>query len=141
MKISRITKFQRNLVSEFNALIQQLSPDKVLTVGQLKSILKDKKDVYLLGLFDGKKLVGTASLIMMRQIIGTKAMVEDVVVDDEYRGKGFGEQLMRELLKIAKKEKVRKVVLTSKPDRKAAHALYYKLGFTVKDTTVFHLKF
>ncbi len=139
MQLLRITRFKKGLVPEFNGLIAQLSPDKVLTDSQLKSILKDK-NVYLLGLFDKKKLIGTASLILMRQIIGTKAMIEDLVVDERYRGRGLGERLMKELIDIGKKENVRKVALTSRPDRKAAHSLYRKLGFTIKDTNVFHLK-
>lgn len=140
MKIERITQFRPEFVEEINALLPQLSPDKVFTAEQLRAMLEDK-NVYLLGLFDGEKLVGTATLILLRQVIGTKATVEDVVVDYKYRGRGLGEDLMNELLRIAKELKVRKVMLTSGPDRIVARKLYEKLGFTIKDTSVFHIKF
>ena len=139
MTIKRITKINPGLVRDIKNLIAQMSPDRSVAPRQLKAMVKEK-NTFLFGVFDGKRVVGTGTLILIKQVVGTRATIEDVVVDAEYRGKGLGETLMKELLKTAKKHGAEKIILTSRKERVAAHALYKKLGFTIKDTTVFQLE-
>lgn len=140
MEIKRITRFSPNLLSDLQVVIEQLTPDRVLKAKNIKALLADKT-MRLFGVFDGKRLVGTATLVLVLKLGGIRAVVEDVVVDSAYRGRGLGEKLMREVLKDARKCKAEKVSLTSRHDRVVAHALYKKLGFTIKETNVFQLKF
>ncbi len=44
-----------------------------------------------------------------------------------------------ELIKIAKKQEIARITLTSNPKRIAARNLYLKKGFHLRDTGVFHL--
>ena len=59
------------------------------------------------------------------------------MVDDAARGKGVGEALNREALRLAARCDARSVDLTSRPSREAANRLYRRLGFEARETTVY----
>ena len=77
------------------------------------------------------------SLVVFGIPTGTKAWVEDVVVDDGARGKGVGKSLMRHAMEQAKKLGAKTVDLTSRPSREAANKLYQSLGFETRETNVY----
>ncbi|HEX8974864.1 MAG TPA: GNAT family N-acetyltransferase [Patescibacteria group bacterium] len=86
-------------------------------------------------------VVGFASLIIHRlPTRGLVARIEDVVVDESQRGKGYGRMLMEKLLDIAKERKISEVDLTSNPSREAARKLYESMGFKLRDTGVFRIE-
>ena len=90
--------------------------------------------------FDGH-IAGFGSLI--RHIVPSKGEVgriEDMIVDEKYRGKGIGRAIMKELIAIANEENVAQLNLTSSPLRVAAQSLYESLGFTKGSTDVFYLR-
>lgn len=67
-------------------------------------------------------IVGTLSLIVYPIPTGVHALIEDVVVDSEWRGRGIGEQLMRSAISLADQLAVGQVDLTSRPERESANA-------------------
>jgi ribosomal protein S18 acetylase RimI-like enzyme len=83
-------------------------------------------------------VAGFASLIKYYLPTGGKVgKIEDVIVDENFRGKGLGRKLIEELVKIAKENNLKKLQLTSSPSRVAARELYKSVGFEMKDTNVF----
>ena len=68
---------------------------------------------------------------------GRRAWIEDVVVDENARGKGVGQLLNERALEIAKVAGARTVDLTSRPSREAANRLYQRLGFVERETNVY----
>ena len=56
-------------------------------------------------------------------------VVEDVIVKEEYRGKGVGKKLFNELEKFAEEKNCSYSILVSSGPRKNAHAFYEKLGY------------
>ena len=68
---------------------------------------------------------------------GTRAWIEDVVVDEGARGQGVGEALNRRAIEIALKAGAKTVDLTSRPSRKAANRLYQRLGFAARETNIY----
>ena len=60
-----------------------------------------------------------------------------MVVDEAARGGGVGEALTAEAVRLADEAGARTLDLTSRPSRQAAHRLYSKLGFDVRDTSVY----
>lgn len=68
---------------------------------------------------------------------GTKAWIEDVVVDESQRGKGFGAVLTLYAINYSKTLGTRSVNLTSRPSRAAANKLYQKIGFKQYMTNVY----
>jgi len=55
--------------------------------------------------------------------------VHDVVVDPQFRGKGFGKLLLEQVIEIAKERKCCKVTLEVRDDNYTAQTLYIDHGF------------
>ena len=70
---------------------------------------------------------------------GCKAWIEDVVVDNAYRGQGLGRMLVEEAIEQARGWGAETLMLTSNPKRIAANALYRSLGFEPKETNVYRM--
>jgi ribosomal protein S18 acetylase RimI-like enzyme len=86
---------------------------------------------------DGDLVLGMLTLAVFRIPTGVRAWIEDVVVDADARGRGIGEALTREALRVATVLGARTVELTSRPSREAANRLYQRLGFERRDTNVY----
>jgi GNAT superfamily N-acetyltransferase len=78
---------------------------------------------------DGKK-IARASLFLMHNDLHERpfGLMEDVFVDEDYRGKGIGTQLAKAVIE-ASKSKCYKLICTSRYARKDVHKLYQRLGF------------
>jgi ribosomal protein S18 acetylase RimI-like enzyme len=77
------------------------------------------------------------TLAVFRIPTGVRAWIEDVAVDTEARGKGIGEALTREAVRLAAARGARTIELTSRPSREAANRLYRRLGFELRETNVY----
>jgi len=60
---------------------------------------------------------------------GKRATVESVRVDAQFRGRGFGKQLMLWAIERARAENCFVLQLTTNAERKGAHSFYENLGF------------
>lgn len=79
---------------------------------------------------DGERAVGTFSLAILQGLSGDFAgVIEDVVVLEECRGQGIGEQMIRFALERGKEAGCYKVALSSNVKRERAHHFYESLGF------------
>lgn len=85
-------------------------------------------------------LVGMGWIFPRNTMLRNQAVVEDMIVDNAYRGKGYGEVILDELLKWADLEGMEMVELTTNPKRIAAHGLYEKRGFKLHPTDHMLLK-
>lgn len=56
-------------------------------------------------------------------------LMEDVFVEEAFRGKGFGEKITKAIIEEAKKNGCYKLICTSRFSNERAHHLYEKLGF------------
>ena len=120
-------------------LFFQLTGHEVSDVN-IEKMLQDKQNFYAALEEDGH-LIGFGALIIYRvPSAGEVGRIEDVVVDENYRQKGFGKLLVEKLISIAKEKNLKKINLTSNPQRIAAHKLYEKLGFQKRATDVFVLE-
>lgn len=143
MTIRKLTVANKEAVKDINRLMQQLSQDSSRrggTLRELKKIVADPTAI-LMAVKDGTKIIGVATLYVMTQMGKISGYVEDVVVDEAYRGQGLGVKLMDALILEARKKKLGSIHLTSRPARVAANKLYQKLGFEQRETNVYRLKF
>ena len=77
-------------------------------------------------------VVGCFSLLIMDNIAhlgASSAIIEDVVVEISWRGRGVGREMMAFAKNIAESKGCYKLVLSSNRHREAAHRFYEKLGF------------
>lgn len=56
-------------------------------------------------------------------------LVEDVFVEERFRGQGVGTELMEEVIRLARKEDCYKLILTSRYGKDPLHSWYQRLGF------------
>lgn len=65
-----------------------------------------------------------------------------LVVDENYRSRGIGAEMMKVVIAKCKSEKINQLVLRSRTTRKDAHRFYEKLGFVeIKEQKVFSYPF
>jgi ribosomal protein S18 acetylase RimI-like enzyme len=119
------------------ALIPQLSSTSAApSVAELQAIVANPATTLLLAKEDDQ-VVGMLTLATFPVPTGTRAWIEDVVVDDDARGAGVASALVKAALEEAERQGSRTVDLTSRPQREAANRLYLRLGFERRETNVY----
>ena len=92
----------------------------------------DKNNELVIAELDGA-IVGTLQLTFTPSISfqgGKRATVESVRVDQAYRGKGIGREMMLWAIERAKEKGCISMQLTTNADRADAHRFYKNLGFS-----------
>ena len=136
-EIDTITAVTSSTADSIAALVGQLSSSaKAPTQRELEAIVNAPGTV-LLAVRQAGSLVGMLTLVTFAIPTGIRAIIEDVVVDERYRGQGIADALTREALVLAEAAGARTVDLTSRPSREAANRLYQKLGFQKRDSNVY----
>ncbi len=128
-------------VLDINYLLYQLSEKAKKHSKENLQRIVSQPGMICLGAFDKRMIVGVASIHFRQTLIRKIGIIEDVVVDKNYRGKGIGRKLTKMLIKEAKKQKADCVELTSKPSRIEANTLYESLGFKKRETNYYRLNF
>ena len=107
-----------------------------MTEEGLKEILEsDTVELYLLK--HEEKVIGMFTLAFYVTPTGRKCMLEDVVVDGDYRGRSLGKLIMQKVMDIVSGKGGTTLMLTSKPARVAANRLYQSSGLSLKETNVY----
>ncbi len=135
--IEEVTASSSAVVAGLNHLLPQLSTTaQLLTLVDVERLI-DAPGTTVFVARDGDTIVGTLTLVVFDIPSGTRAWIEDVVVDESVRGRGIGEELTRAALELALAKSARSVDLTSRPSRRAANELYQKIGFVARETNVY----
>jgi len=127
-------------VKSINYLLTLLTqnPSKI-TATKLNEISKNSH--ILLALDKNNKIIGMSTLALVYIPIGTYGRIEDVVVDNKFRGQGIGTTLTKKLILKAKKLHLKKIELSTRPTRIEANKLYLSLNFLKHETNVYRMKF
>ena len=126
-----------DVLAACHRLIPQLSSSSApVSAQELEEIIESDTTV-LFAARSGQEIVGLLTLAIFRIPTGVRAWIEDVVVDNQARGKGVGDALNRAALAEAERRGAKTVDLTSRPSREAANRLYQRLGFKQRDTNVY----
>ena len=139
LKILNQETVTESLEKEVETLFKQLSPNKKQI--PLQQLFRDSSNPLFFASFqDEGKIVGIASMCIYSVISGKKGWIEDVVVDSSQRGKGIGKQLIEKLIAEGEKHNLTEIYLFTEDEKKAAIALYQKLGFQRKQSQLYNLK-
>jgi len=109
-------------------------------MARLERLVADP-DVTLLVAKDGDEIVGTTTVIVYTTPFWIKARLDEVVVEASARGKGVGEALVNAALQVGREKGAQVAELQSGrgPNREAAHRLYERLGFRIRDSDVMRI--
>jgi ribosomal protein S18 acetylase RimI-like enzyme len=137
-RVEVVEQVTDELVDAFARLIPQLSkssppPD----AAALEALVSSSACTLFVARAGGGDIVGSLTLATFPIPTGTRAWIEDVVVDDAARGAGVGAALTRAALDRARDVGATRVDLTSRPSREAANRLYQRLGFEPRETNVY----
>jgi ribosomal protein S18 acetylase RimI-like enzyme len=138
VRVEEVTTVTDDLVAAFAGLVPQLStsaepPD----AGRLTTIVSSPSTRLLAARSDNGEIVGVLTLACFDIPTGTRAWIEDVVVDEAERGAGIGAALVEEAVRLAQAAGARTIDLTSRPEREAANRLYKRTGFSRRETNVY----
>lgn len=141
MHVEIVTEVTDELVTTLATLVPQLSSSAApITRDVLNAVVADPA-VTLFVARHNDEIVGTLSLAIFQIPTGVRAWIEDVVVDSDARGLGVGLALTQAAVDHASRHGARSVDLTSRASRTAAHRLYEKAGFTIRETNVYRFSF
>src|SRR3989440_2018366 len=141
MRIEAVREATPELHAALARLLPQLNPSlPVPDMARLERLLADP-DVTLLVAKDGDEVVGTTTVIVYTTPFWIKARLDEVVVDASARGKGVGEALVKAALEVGREHGAQVAELQSGrgPNRAAAHRLYERMGFHIRETDVFRI--
>lgn len=138
IEVLKKSSLTANFQDQTYTLFKQLSPNKKQM--KLDEILMENNPVTLVGCFIGDRIVGIASMAIYKVISGNKGWIEDVIVDENYRGMGIGLKLIEKLLSISSEKQLSEVLLFTEEHRTAAISLYEKLGFSKKESNIYILR-
>ena len=136
--ISELTEASPSDLDSINQLLPQLSSKaRPLTMDQLMELTGAGSTFVLVCTNEETEIIGMLSLVILKIPTGSKAWIEDVVVDTNARGKGLGKALMDYALEKARKLGVKSIDLTSRPSREGANLLCQSLGYKTRETNVY----
>jgi GNAT superfamily N-acetyltransferase len=107
----------------------------VLTLEEARKLfrrLQSYPDYKLFIAAAGGEILGVFAMIIMDNLGhrgAPSALVEDVVVRQEWRQRGIGREMMRFAMNRAREKGCYKLVLSSNKNREEAHRFYENLGF------------
>jgi ribosomal protein S18 acetylase RimI-like enzyme len=136
-EINTLTPAIQKVIHHFIDLL--VSTPYALSQETLMALVASENSHLFLAYDDSENIVGMLTVGIYYSPTGKKAWIEDVVVDDIYRGQGIGEKLMQHAIEFVKIKDVSLLMLTSHPSRIAANKLYPRVGFNIRETNVYKM--
>lgn len=142
IKILRLEEISCKVLEAINRLLSQLVTSKsiILSEVQLKEIISSSSSEIFL-MYRGNEITGMFTIAHYLTPTGHKYWLEDVVVDNRYRGQLLGKRMVEEAIRLVEERGKSTFMLTSKPVRVVANKLYSSLGFEKKETNVYKMDF
>ncbi len=115
-------------------IMSQLRPQYASADEFSEKINQQIKNGYqLCAIQEGDDLVCAAGFRFANSLAhGAHIFIEDLVTDENARGKGYAKQLLDGIIKIANEKKINSIVLDSGVQRYNAHKFYIKNNFTIR---------
>jgi len=142
IRIERVRETTPELHAALARLLPQLNARlPVPDMERLGRLVADPA-VTLLVARDGDEIVGTTTVIVYTTPFWVKARLDEVLVDASTRGRGVGEALVKAALDVGREQGAQVAELQSGrgPAREAAHRLYLRLGFRIRETDVLRIE-
>lgn len=133
-------EYRHDYARAVQRLTDQLTPEPMEVNREVWHQLTGRPDSHLFLLTDGEEIAGMISVGIYFSPTGGKAWIEDVVVDEAYRGRGFSKLLVEHAIRLARSQGATSLMLTSRPSRTAANRLYQKMGFVRRETNVYKME-
>ncbi len=127
--IQKLTTAEAGDLECINNLVLQLNSRyaRALTMGELRDLTK--KNTIFIARTESGMIVGVVLLSVSYVLTGSRAFLENLVVDTEFRQKGIAKKLVQSVIDEAKRLGVNTLKLSTGSDNVAGNTLYMQFGF------------
>jgi GNAT superfamily N-acetyltransferase len=143
MHIEKVTGITEEIFNAVQRLIPLLGLHKPIpSWDDLTLLLNSGTSTLLVARFPDadSPIAGMLTLALYRVPTGGRSIVEDLVVDTNYRNKGIAKALLLSAVEIAREAGANGVALTSNYQRVEANRLYLAIGFERRETNAYFYK-
>ncbi len=140
-RIVEIESYSAEYHEAMQRFLDQLTTNPMTLTESMFRQLVESTNSHLFFLIKDEQIAGMLTVGIYYSPTGGKAWIEDVVVDQAFRGQGLSKLLVAHAIEFTKSQQVPSLMLTSNPKRIAANKLYQKMGFERKETNVYRMKF
>jgi GNAT superfamily N-acetyltransferase len=139
--IIEINTYSAEYHEAMQRFLDQLTTHPMTLTETMFRQLIDSENSHLFFLMKEGQIAGMLTVGIYYSPTGGKAWIEDVVVDEAFRGQGLSKQLVAHAIEFTQSKQIPSLMLTSNPKRIAANKLYQAMGFSRKETNVYRMKF
>lgn len=139
--IIEINTYSAEYHEAMQRFLDQLTTHPMTLTETMFRQLIDSENSHLFFLMKEGQIAGMLTVGIYYSPTGGKAWIEDVVVDEAFRGQGLSKQLVAHAIEFTQSKRIPSLMLTSNPKRIAANKLYQAMGFSRKETNVYRMKF
>ena len=137
--VEELVSYTLQDLAELDLLMNELSASSFCDERLLRAALDDA-NVHVYVIRDGGHIVATGTMCVKHTLEFAIADIESVVVSPECRGRGYGQEIVRHMIDVAKGMKAHHIQLTSNPARVAANRLYQEMGFERYETNCYKMQ-
>ncbi len=140
-EIIEIQSYSTEYHEAMQRFLDQLTTNPMTLTEEMFRQLLASPNSHLFFLMKDEQTAGMLTVGIYHSPTGGKAWIEDVVVDEAFRGQGLSKLLVAHAIEFTKSQGIPSLMLTSNPKRIAANKLYQAMGFGRKETNVYRMKF
>ena len=138
--IIEIQTYSQEYHEAMQRFLDQLTTNPMTLTEDMCRQLFDSENSHLFFLVKDEQIAGMLTVGIYHSPTGGKAWIEDVVVDESFRGQGLSKLLVAHAIEFTKSMGIPSLMLTSNPKRIAANKLYQAMRFERKETNVYRMK-
>lgn len=138
--IIEIQTYSQEYHEAMQRFLDQLTTNPMTLTEDMCRQLFESENSHLFFLVKDEQIAGMLTVGIYHSPTGGKAWIEDVVVDESFRGQGLSKLLVAHAIEFTKFMGIPSLMLTSNPKRIAANKLYQAMGFERKETNVYRMK-
>ena len=137
--IIEINTYSQEYHEAMQRFLNQLTTNPMTLTEEMCRQLLESENSHLFFLMKDGEIAGMLTVGIYYSPTGGKAWIEDVVVDETFRGQGLSKLLVAHAIDFVKSQQIPLLMLTSNPKRIAANKLYQAMGFERKETNVYRI--
>ena len=137
MHIEKVVELTDEIFEAILRLIPHLTSNKSLpTREEIVSLIQSESSTLWMARYPDRnsEITGMLTIAIYRVPTGVRSIVEDLVVDPNFRRRGIAQGLLQAAIHSAHDAGANGVALTSNPKREAANLLYQSMGFEKRET-------
>jgi GNAT superfamily N-acetyltransferase len=138
--IIEIQTYSQEYHEAMQHFLDQLTTNPMTLTEDMCRQLFESENSHLFFLMKDEQIAGMLTVGIYHSPTGGKAWIEDVVVDESFRGQGLSKLLVAHAIEFTKSMGIPSLMLTSNSKRIAANKLYQAMGFERKETNVYRMK-